>query len=320
MRHRTAHTQPNRRVNFLLLLLVPIGIVGLLYLVLSILYAPKKLTSVLFLTDPIHVASFDPTQHQWSIITFPAATHVTGIQGLGEYAVDSLWNVAATEGSPSAVVLGSLTDELGVPVDYYLGNKQSRFEHENPVGNGNNRFFTVRGILGFLLHRYETNIPLPVYLSLTRAWATREAQMTHDITLLKNSGLTEEVLPDQSTINVFNRDQFDYITDDIFEDRSIRSERLRLAVFNTTGRPFLGSRVARILTKLGGNIIQVGNDSPEVDKCELLGSADELTSKTAQVIQALFSCTAHASPDEGRADLILKIGKVYERRFLPQEQ
>jgi hypothetical protein len=62
--------------------------------------------------------------------------------------------------------------------------------------------------------------------------------------------------------------------------------------------------------------VTVGNDTPEVNTCEVAGSDGALKSKSADVIVAVLGCKRVAG--EGtRADLIVRIGKSYAKRFIP---
>jgi len=311
MRRRSLRNSSGRKVFLFLPLFLPAILMFVFYHALSGYFLPKERTTILFLTDPVEVVSFDPAKKQWTSVKFPARTHVAGIQGFGDYAVDALWNLAATEGNPSSVVLGSVGDELGVPIEYYVGRA-------GEIWGKHIHFFTIHGLWERLLQRQKTNIPILLYLALTKSFRSTERHKIQTVVLEAGRGLKEQRLPDNSTSIEFDRTQFDSITADIFVDSQIRDERIRIAVFNTTGRPFLGSRVARILDRLGAMVVQVGNEESAVEDCQISGTPRNLATKTSLTIQQLFNCIPNISSDEGRADLEVFIGKAYERRFIPR--
>ncbi len=320
MIRRSERKASGKRFPFLVFLITICGLGIGFYYFIGTHYLPVQRTTVLFLTDPVEVASYEPSQQKWTRVQFPTSTHIAGIQGLGQYAVDSLWNIAATEGSPSAVVLGSLTDELGVPIEYYAGENGKMWTKLSDQENITSIYFSFSGAIQRIFNKLHTNIPIPLYIALMRSFRSTPAHTIATAFLEKGSGLSEKKLPDNSTILEFERDQFDSLTDNFFEDKQIRDEHLRIIVLNTTGRPFLGSRAARIIDRLGANIIQIGNENQVVDSCEISGTTEQLKSKTSQSISQLFGCEKKTLTEEGRADLTVRIGKKYEQRFLPKNK
>lgn len=312
MTRKAAHRSSPLRLFLFLTLLAPFLCAFVIYYGVGAYFLPKQRTTVLYLTDPVEVVSFEPLKRQWTRVQFPVDTHIAGIQGLGDYAIDSLWNIAATEGSPSAVVLGSITDELGVPVDYFVGEKNNLWTKEHS-------FFSKMSIFQKIRHTLETNISLPLYIALTRSFSSTESHTMFTAVLENGQGLVEKKLPDNSKVFHIDRDQFDAITENFFQDKEIREENIRVSIFNTTGRPFLGSRVARIVERLGVNVIQVGNEEESIEACEMSGLKDHLNTKTATTLKTLFDCQLKEISEEQRADLTVRIGKLYERRFLPKE-
>ncbi|MCX8009102.1 MAG: LytR C-terminal domain-containing protein [Patescibacteria group bacterium] len=302
---------PNRVIIFFFFTFFLLFLLSYIFYILSVHLLPMQRISILFLNDPVEVVSFDPKKKELVQIIFPAQTHISGIWGLGEYAVDSLWRLAATEGSPSAVVLGSVGDELGTPIQYFIGKRNNLWEKEK--GN----YFSFLGLLERMRGNVETNMPFLFHVAYTRLIRSMNNHKIRQEFLGIGRGLKEKTLPDNSTILVFDRDRFDQMTNDMFFDTDIRKERLRVAVFNTTGRPFLATRVARILDRLGVLVVHVGNEEKPIEECEISGNANVLQTKTSRIIQKIFSCTLKELYEERRSDLEVRIGKAYERRFIP---
>lgn len=298
-------------VALLFLVAIPCGFFLLTYYILSSFWLPRQRVTMMFLTNPVEVVSFDPNKNQWSIVTFPSQTHISGMWGLGQYSVESLWRLASLEGSASAVVLGSVGDEVGAPIDYFVGRKDAFWQRQK------RNFLSIGGVLERFMNRLETNMPVFVHIALARSFSSADDLKIERRVLGIGKGLIERPLPDDSTILSFNREQFDRMTTAIFEDKAIREERIRVAIFNTTGRPLLGNRVARIIDRLGAIVVFVGNESSPVDECVMSGNAHALKTKTASMIQSLFECVAQISDAEERADLSVRVGKRYEQRFIP---
>ena len=65
-------------------------------------------------------------------------------------------------------------------------------------------------------------------------------------------------------------------------------------------------------------MIFVGNDESLYDGlCELKGSKERLLSTTSSVIQSLYGCMSVETTESMRGDLILRLGKLFEKRYLP---
>lgn len=281
---------------------------------------PKGRYIVTLLGDPLEVAMFDPSRNHWTTLELSVDTHVSGVKGLGYYRLDALWDVAATESSPSAIIMETLTHELGIPITRYIARKenvwQKRSYTERPF------LFDVFSILrigSYLNGQWETNIPLKEFIGISRkTWGLNPETVTR-FSLTSGNGLSKKQAPDSSEYLQFDQRQFDAITGDAYEDVSIRQEGIRVAVYNTTQKAFLGSEAARILSKLGTNVVQVGNESTPVEKCLMLGKKPILLSYTAAIVQELFGCDAQETTEDGQADLLIKIGTEYAQKYFISE-
>jgi len=245
-----------------------------------------------------------------------ADTHVSGVQGLGDYRLDALWGVAATESSPSSVVMETLTHEFGIPITRYIARKGDIWRKRKNIDRP--FLFDVFSILNagsYLNHTYESNIPIGEFIGVSRKiWGLSSESVTR-FKLTNGNGLTKKQAPDGSEYIQFDPRQFDQLTGDAYEDISIRQEGLRVAVYNTTQRAFLGSEAARILSKLGTNVVLVGNLSTPVHRCQVTGKKEVLSSYTASMISGLFNCSSQEVTEEGQADLIIQIGTEYAEKY-----
>jgi hypothetical protein len=317
--HRSVHHTPKKR-NFRTVLFSFLLLVFLICTIGLLLFGDKGLPQgryiVAVLGDPLEVSMFDPSSNHWTTLEMSSETHVSGVQGLGDYRLDALWDVAATQSSPSAVVMETLTHEFGIPITRYIAHKgnvwQKRTNTENSVLFD---IFSVWHFGSFLGHRYETNIPIAEFIGISRKILGLSPESVTRFRLTNGNGLTKKQAPDGSEYIQFDQRQFDQMTGDAYEDRAIRQEGFRVAVFNTTKKAFLGSEAARILSRLGTNVVLVGNEKSPVDQCHMSGTKTMLSSYTASVISSLFHCMGEVSSEEGQADLIVRLGTEYAAKF-----
>jgi hypothetical protein len=101
----------------------------------------------------------------------------------------------------------------------------------------------------------------------------------------------------------------------MFENDVLRKEGLSVALYNTTSVPALGNRASRILTNAGILVVTVGNDEPAISQCEVAGSAKPLSSKTAAYMLGIFGCRKIVLQEGTRADLTIRLGSDYAKRF-----
>lgn len=314
--HRQAR-QPNKLATLVIsFLLVTAGLVAGGFFLFGDKGLPKGRYIVALLGDPVEVAMYDSNRDQWTTLDFSLETHMSGVQGLGDYRIDALWDVAATEASPSAVIMQTLTHELGIPITHYIAHKRSIWQKRSATDHP--YFFDIFSVFNIqqaMGNQYDTNIPLGEFVGLSRKrWGVDTDAVTRFL-LSSGNGLIKKSAPDGSEYLQFDQNQFDQLTKDAYEDLSIREEGYRVAVYNTTVKAFLGSQAARILSKLGTNVVFVGNENSTIDVCQMIGKSNVLSSYTASVVHSLFDCTAVVTNEDGQADLTIKVGTDYAKKY-----
>lgn len=288
--------------------LIGVVIYGVYFFLLSLIPAFPHRFSILVAANPAYIYSFDPVTNESITVTFPVDMHVVGSNGYGEYAVSSLWNVAAIDGRGEQTVMTSLSYELGVPISSYLLPVDGRaWSSEQSI----NELFSLVGVLRFFLGQFShrTNVSWQDVVIMYAHKAQLESVDQREIYLSAGNGLRSVQANDGVTMNVFDRHQFDEMTSVVFEDRSIRAEGLRLAVFNTTGVPFIGSRAGRLLSRLGATVVAVSNGDPIEEPCALYTPSAYLESKTTKRIAELFSCRIYSNDETDQADIEVYIGR-----------
>jgi anionic cell wall polymer biosynthesis LytR-Cps2A-Psr (LCP) family protein len=279
---------------------------------------PYSRQTYVIVSDPVIVASWSDADRILTLMSFPSDILAEGTHGYGTYSLDAFWRLGEIDKKDGTVLAESMSEALGIPVDGYIGPRIGTFSHGADMLGAVKSIFSLRNVFGILGGRYRTNIPFGMFINL--AWRLNFSRPdrvnTYDFTQHTSAVAVDSVLPDGSTVKILDPQRLDAQLNTVFEDETVRRESVTVAVYNTMDMPSLGGRVGRLLTNLGVSVVTVGNDTPEVDACGMQGSAAALKSKSADVIVAVLGCKRTVE-EETRADLIIRIGASYAKRFLP---
>lgn len=279
-----------------------------LFLLIAIIAWPQnslKRKTIVVVGDPMRMVSRDEHTNRWVIITIPAGVTIEGANAYGSYSLASLWELGQIDKKKGSLLVTSLEDVTGIPLYWYISEL-----------NEKNQVFSLSTLTRLITGTIETNIPLHEFVRLIWAYKQTRADRIETVDLKDLSILMSESLPDGSTVETLRPERLDAALETLFEDQDIRSEGLRIAVFNATGRPQLGSHAARMINRIGGLVVSIGNEDTQIDQCILRAVKTQLGSKTAAILKAIFSCTNQELKEEGRADLDVILGSAYEERFL----
>jgi LytR cell envelope-related transcriptional attenuator len=278
---------------------------------------PYSRETYILVSSPMIVASWSDADRTLTLISFPSDILAEGTHGYGNYSLAAFWRLGEIDKKDGTVLAESMSEALGIPVTGYIGPRSGMVMSGDTLSAVKSTFST-KNIFGLLGGMYRTNIPLRTFITL--AWRLNFSRPdrvnTYDFTGNSSAVAVDSILPDGSTVQILDPQRLDAKLRSVFEDETVRRESVTVAVYNTTGMPSLGNRVGRLLTNIGVSVVTVGNDTPEIDTCTVGGRDSALKSKSAEVIIAVLGCKAIAG-DSSRADLIIRIGKTYEKRFLP---
>ena len=273
--------------------------------------------SIVFIGEPTVIVSWDTKRSQYVILTIPSDIRLEALHGYGSYSIASLWKLDMLEKRHGSLFLPSLVENFTIPIQWHS-------IHEKTVGITNEEIVQfVKGQLSLvsLLRSVVVRSSSLTLIDMVRVWlATRaiDASSTGIFDFRSRLIGTEMSFPDGSRAVQFDQKTYDGIVGDIFGSVEIRKDAIRLAIYNTTSMLGIGSRVARVIEQLGGYIVFVGNDDVLYDGlCELTGTKERLISTTSKVIQSLYGCTDVEPSEILRGDLILRLGKLFEKRYLP---
>ncbi len=273
--------------------------------------------SIVLIGTPTVIVSWELKRSNYIILTIPSDLQIEAIHGYGSYSIGSLWNLDTLEKRNGALFLPSLVENFAVPIQWYS-------THSKLVGETNEgvvRF--VSGELSFpslvkSVFFHTSSVSLVDMIRVWRSTRAIDASTARVLDFRSRPVGTTLTLPDGSSVVQFDAKQYDGIVGDLLENLALRKDSLRLAIYNTTTMPGIGSRVARVIEHLGGYVVFVGNDeSPYEGVCELKGSKERLLSPTSSVIQSLYGCSRVETTESMRGDLIMRLGSVFEKRYLP---
>ncbi|MEK7065407.1 MAG: LytR C-terminal domain-containing protein, partial [Patescibacteria group bacterium] len=131
------------------------------------------------------------------------------------------------------------------------------------------------------------------------------------------SVVTGEPQPDGTILPFVSTDAVDESLGDTFEEASVRAEKLTVAVYNTTTTSGLAERVARIIDRIGGNVVRIGNEERTIERCQIRVNGDHLNTTTSRMLASIFTCDRVLQVGDSYADVIVAVGSGYESRFVP---
>lgn len=297
-------------------------LVGAIFISLSIFSKRSQFrTTMVIVGNPTIVVSWDTQRQTFITIRISPETTIEAVAGYGMYTLEALWKLGEIDKKSGALLSQSVEEALGTAIPYYFGQHNSDALPSNEKGfAGLRRIFSPLHVLSYLRGAYRTNVPLPLFLSLFWTLQFSRPDQLKEIDFTSSNVLVDETRPDGSHMQTLDSNHIDELLGTMLEDERIRTEALRVAVYNTTQTPTLGTRVGRLLGHTGALVVAVGNSEPLLDQCELLGRKRLLTSKTARFIQVIYRCVVKETEEDGRADLTIKLGKMYEARFLPHRE
>ncbi|GEM_PF-1471249 len=273
--------------------------------------------SLLLITDTIYIVSKSNLDNRWIILSIPGDTTIQAVKGYGMYTLDALWKLGLIEKTGGKVLLESLEDALGIPLSWYIHDtSQKSSQFISPIQH-------VKSVLSFmhivsqLLRQSDKNIPIRNLLAFSWSFSIGTNDKITVIDFAKSNVTGEENLPDGSKISILRQDELDVLFGTEYEDPRIRTERISIALYNGTNYPLLGNHAARMINRIGGYVVSIGNWQSMESECIISGSKKALDTYTARLLSAMFFCRQDMSISNEKADIQIILGAAYEKRFLP---
>ncbi len=270
--------------------------------------------------QPVVVVAIDTNTKQLVVVSIPSDVIIEATGGYGRYALGSLWHITDVDKRPEAFVQ-SVEETVGIPIMWHVG-----MQREGGRSIGADPKQTVVALLQpsslfrLILRSIASNLPAAIIFRLWQMFPT--GVYPQDIRYVDIGSMDifdQVVLPDGTVTRSVNTDALDTRLSTLFVDDEIRLEALRITIVNTTDVPRLGQRVARTLGNIGAYVIAIENDRPQINRCRITGTAPSLQSNTALLIRDHYGCDVSEESSGGRADLVVRIGAEFKRRFLPRD-
>ena len=321
MRHAAHYDWPRRRIIFLgcLLLLCIVGVLTVLRIVTA---QGRFREGVLVVGDPMLLVSWGADRPIVRIVKIPVHGFVEGVYGYGSYPLGALWTLESSSSRDRGLLVSSVEEAVGVWVPWFIGDRGGSLPDRGDARDALGRVFSAGSVFRLVSQGYQTNMPLGVFVSFVFRLSFLRPDDLKIFDMTQASVLTTERLADGSTRELLDPRRLDTQLGTNLEDDRIRSEALKVIVYNTTATATLGSRVGRLLSHMGAHVVAIGNDVSGSAPlgCIVRGRKKILESNTARLVTFIYGCTLEERTEvDDRADITVHMGTRYEHRFYPRQ-
>lgn len=223
-------------------------------------------------------SSFDG-EHRFTIV-FPHGTNATSILSFspGEQSVSLL----RVNGVGNVATVGKT---LEIPVDAQV---------QSVIASGKD----IPHTLGAMLLRYPTLKTNLTIIDLARLWWFANQLPRH--------AFSEEVLSIENKEEISDA-TVDRLSAELFADATIANEKISIQIVNAAGVGGLGSRFARLVGNMGGNVVAVATSDADSEKTTIRFSGKKTYTLTR--LEKTLGVTSTPLPEPGIADIIVTLGK-----------
>lgn len=316
-RHRSKITEGFGTLALLLLGIVSICIVLGIFVVQLSKRSPLSRYTAVIIGNPFLIVSWNRSDDSVVALSIPATVRIEGAYGYGIYSLEALYKLDMMDKRSGKLLLTSLSDALGYPVDAYLDMSSGKRLLTNDIRSDFHDVWSFSHVLNSILGQRGSFPPIMFFGLIKTAMSVRDEKLqTFDFKTIPGV-IVEEQLPDQTTADTLDANRVSDVLTGIFEDMDIRQERLRVALFNTTSMQGLGQKAAKLLSTMGMFIVSVTNDSTERSACHIRTKKEFEQSKTVRVIQELYRCSLQTTQEPLRSDVDVFIGYDFADRYEP---
>lgn len=249
-----------------------------------------------------------------TVFPLPDSLLVETLYGYGPYKAESLPGLGKLEKLPYTFITQSLAFGMGIDVRDVI------------VVSGDPSLTTPTGLqklfMQTLLLKAESSLS---YYDRYTLWAlfgsVRRDQMT-SVDVLSTNVLKRNAIPGGELTYSADIIKMDALIPQLFSDVEYQKERKVIAVINTTTESKLATRVARALTLMGADVVNIQQVSQTLERTRLEYEDEKIkSSRSVSLIRSLFGLASSAeavSPQhsvEFRADIVLFLGNDAAQLF-----
>lgn len=275
--------------------------------------------TIVVAASPMIVFSWDHRARSLIVMSLPANLHTEGTHGYGTYSLEAFWHLGEIDKKDGTVLSESVSEALGIPITLFVGPYAGMFDAAKDPFIIAKQTFSFANLWAYATGKLRTNIEPKLFFSYV--WLMSVTKPKHvdivDFARRPTDIAQDAELADGSRRLVADSARIDSAVKTMFEDDRVRGETVSVAVYNTTQMPSLGTRAARMLGHLGVGVVSVGNDPSPVETCVVRGNKDILKSMSARLITDVLGCSQKETTETDRADLVVRIGTSYAKRFVP---
>jgi len=308
------------RVIYLLFLLVVTGFLIILFAFFFLTPFLSKFQSfdrfnVVIAGKDFTVISISTLEKTATVIEIPASTLVSFPAFSTRYRIGALPQLDNAERKDGRLILNGTTMFLGLPVDrwFIIEDKKVSFKSAEDI----KRFFSYRNLKqnsqSILLHTRLGNLSFFENIQLSQFIESLRPDKIEFFSLSESSILRDVIFADGSVAKEVDPDALDYFLKGSFIEKHFLSEQLMIEVRNATNVSGQAVIVQRLLTNMGGDVINVTKTDDLNEKTMIcVKSSDLLKSYTVLRIANIFLSKASLClEEENRADLTITLGRDY---------
>ncbi len=244
------------------------------------------------------------------VIDLPGEVKMHVVGGYGDYLVSALYGLAVQEGKMN-LIGETLESELGVPVEGYVVSevqeeKSMRAQGEEgdikELAKEAEEWWKDRGV--------KSNLS---WGDRVRLWWAMRKLGGDDVTWLdfsQGNWAREEQDVDGQTMIWFDKNAIDVRLPELMADSQLKALGLTVRVVNTTGIDGLGKQIARIIDSLGLRVVELTDESQEVERCVIRVENKERSEYAVRRLEGLFGCDLSKQElTDNRVEIELKAGR-----------
>lgn len=277
--------------------------------------------NLIIMSNYISILHLSPGEGRVFLLKIPAETYLEVPGGYGSWRADAIYNLGEAEQSFKGVNLlkSSVASFLGLPVDGFM-QIEGRFKqkpHDEVIKEVKNPAFVFE-----LISATRSDLSS---VELAKIFWEMSKTRFDKIEILDSLALgffERKKLLDGAEVLVPDPYKIDPFVEDNLSNASFREEQLTISVFNATSTPGLAKKAARVITNLGGSVVQISG-YPDQKVKSIIFSKDEEMSKTYKKLARIFDIDCqgkicdilpeHLEAD--RAQIILILGEDAQSQY-----